>query len=326
MFQSSRRLYPQRVWYVLQCPHLTDILRMLISSAMRCPPGLRSGRTAPLFDPAMIPRDPSGGPHFAKIPGVMEERHRSLRCFVLLAPLLAVLLAVAPLPADQGTSPQDPQADPSAAFTEEVSVGYVLVPVVVRSGARYIKNLDKGDFRLLVDNRPVSIESFEYRSEAPASVMVLQDLSGSMEGKSLDLSREAVCFFLGKALPGDEYAIATFASGSTQVEVPFTSELPALQEAVRLWKAWGTTALHDAVTTVPNLSQSGKNPKRFAILLTDGVDNASKITPERARELVRQAQVPVYVLGMSTGDPFEITEEGKKIYRYADVLNLLATT
>jgi Ca-activated chloride channel family protein len=241
--------------------------------------------------------------------------------------LLLVLLLVAPLPADQGLSTETPPAeDPTAGFTEEVSVGYVLVPVVVRSGARYVKNLDKGDFQLLVDDRPVAIESFEYRSEAPASVIVLQDLSGSMEGKSLSLSREAVRFFLGKALPGDELALATFASGSTQVEVPFTSELATVQESVRLWKGWGTTALHDAVTTVPDLSATGKNPKRFAILITDGVDNASKIVPERARELVRQAQVPVYVLGMATGDPFQITEEGKKIYRYADVLNLLATT
>jgi Ca-activated chloride channel homolog len=258
----------------------------------------------------------------------MEKRRRPLRCFASLASLLAMVLLVAPLPADQGA----PQAaapegeEPSAGFTEEVSVGYVLVPVVVRSGARYIKNLDKNDFKLLVDDRPIAIESFEYRSEAPASVLVLQDLSGSMEGTSLTLSREAVRFFLGKALPGDEFALATFASGSTQVEVPFTSELATLQESVRLWKGWGTTALHDAVTTVPGLSQTGKNPKRFAILLTDGVDNASKIAPERARELVRQAQVPVYVLGMSTGNPFDLSDEGKKVYRYADVLNLLATT
>ena len=253
----------------------------------------------------------------------MNERRRSLRCLFWLAPLLGVLLTVAPLPADQETAPEQ---GPSASFTEEVSVGYVLVPVVVRSGARYIKNLDKEDFRLLVDGRQVPIESFEYRLEAPASVIVLQDLSGSMEGKSLELSREAVRFFLDKALPGDEFSIATFASGSTQVEVPFTPELETLRESVRLWKGWGTTALHDAVTTVPGLSQTGKNPKRFTILLTDGVDNASKIPPEQAREIVRQAQVPVYVLGMATGDPFEITEEGKKIYRYADVLNLLATT
>jgi VWFA-related protein len=256
----------------------------------------------------------------------MEERLRFSRCSSWLA-LLLVLLLVAPLPADQGLSTEAPPTeDPTAGFTEEVSVGYVLVPVVVRSGARYVKNLDKGDFRLLVDDRPVAIESFEYRSEAPASIIVLQDLSGSMEGKSLGLSREAVRFFLGKALPGDELALATFASGSTQVEVPFTTDLKTVDESVGLWKAWGTTALHDAVTTVPDLSQSGKNPKRFAILITDGVDNASKIAPEQARDLVRRAQVPFYVLGMATGDPFQITEEGKKIYRYADVLNLLAST
>ena len=246
-----------------------------------------------------------------------------------MAPLLVTSLLLGPAhdgSAWQGQETRPLQEGTSGTFTEEVSVGYVLVPVVVRSGARYIKNLDKDDFRLLIDDRRVPIESFEYRSEAPASVIVLQDLSGSMEGKSLDFSREAVRFFLGKALPGDEYALATFASGSTQVDVPFTSELGAIQEAIRLWKGWGTTALHDAVTTVPALSQSGKNPKRFTILITDGVDNASKIPPERARELVRQAQVPVYVLGMATGDPFQITEEGKKIYRYADVLNLLATT
>jgi VWFA-related protein len=260
----------------------------------------------------------------------MEERRRFLRSLAWLAPLLVVLAMVVPLPADQSAGQPGgqgvPPEEPSAGFTEEVSVGYVLVPVVVRSGARYVKNLDKDDFRLLVDDRSVAIESFEYRSEAPASVIVLQDLSGSMEGKSLELSREAVRFFLGKALPGDELSLATFASGSTQVEVPFTTDLGTVEESIRTWKGWGTTALHDAVTTVPDLSQAGKNPKRFAILITDGVDNASKIAPERARDLVRQAQVPVYVLGMATGDPFEITEEGKKIYRYADVLNLLATT
>jgi Ca-activated chloride channel family protein len=268
------------------------------------------------------------------LPSAMEVRRRSTRRTLRSTPWLILLLiaslVVSPLPADQAADqapqPADPAQEPSAEFTEEVSVSYVLVPVVVRSGARYVKNLDKGDFRLLVDGKQVPIQSFEYRWEAPSSVVVMQDLSGSMEGKSMELSREAVQFFLGKALPGDEFAIATFASGSTQVDVPFTADLSVVREAVGAWKAWGTTALHDAVTTVPGVSQAGKNPKRFAILITDGVDNASRITPERAREIVREAQVPVYVLGVDSGDPFAITEQGKKIFRYADVLNLLATT
>lgn len=247
------------------------------------------------------------------------KRCRFLSAPLIVVPLLAIL-TFGPL------SGQDPQ-DPMSGFTEEVSVGYVLVPVVVRSGAKYVRNLDQEDFRVLVDGRPVRLESFEQRAEAPASVVILQDLSGSMEtGGNIDLSRQVASFFFDKALQGDEFALATFASGNLQVEVPYTSNLGTLREAVKGWKAWGTTALHDAVAAVPTISLQGNNPKRFAILVTDGIDNASRIPPERAREIVRQAQLPFYVIGMDTGSPFEITQEGKKIYRYADVLNLLATT
>jgi Ca-activated chloride channel family protein len=242
------------------------------------------------------------------------------RLFVVFS---CAALAAVPLKAQ---TPQQ-QEPPPATFGEEVAVGYVLVPVVVRSGAGYVKNLEQKDFNVLVDGRRVAVESFEARADAPASVAVFQDLSGSMEnGAKLELSRDVVRFFLDNAMQGDELALATFASGSTQVEVPFTKDLSTVREAVRLWKAWGTTALHDAVALMPQVSAEGHNPKRFAILITDGVDNASQITPEKAREIVREAQLPVYVLGLESGDPYEVSDEGKKLYRYADVLNLLAVT
>jgi Ca-activated chloride channel family protein len=199
------------------------------------------------------------------------------------------------------------------------------VPLVVRSGAGYADRLDEDDFRLLVDGKPVKVDSFERRADAPASIVFLQDLSGSMEGTSLQASQQAVQFFLDKSLKGDEFAIATFASDAGQVEVPYTSEMSVLRESVANWKAWGTTAIHDAVAWVPNISAEGRNPKRFAVLITDGIDNASKFTPEQAREIVRQAQLPVYVIGLGTGNPYELSETGEKIYRYADVLNLLAS-
>jgi len=135
-----------------------------------------------------------------------------------------------------------------------------------------------------------------------------------------------VRYFLDQAKPGDELALATFASGNIQVEVPFTENLSTLREAVGLWEASGTTALHDAVAFMPELSAAGHNPKRFAILITDGVDNASRMTPTEAREMVRKAQLPVYVIGLDSGNPFELNSEGKKVFRYADVLNLLAVS
>jgi Ca-activated chloride channel family protein len=213
----------------------------------------------------------------------------------------------------------------TAQFQDTLAVNNVLVPVMVRTRGGYANHLGIKDFRLLVDGRPVPIESFDQNAEAPTSVIFLQDLSGSMgtEGK-IELSQEVVRYFVNQALPGDEFAVASFASGHGEVEVPFTSDRDALLDAVSRWQGWGTTALHDAVAWIPDISGEGHNSRRFAVLVTDGVDNASTLTPEQAREVVRAAQVPVYVFGLGSGSPYELTAEGKKVYRYADVLNLLA--
>jgi VWFA-related protein len=247
---------------------------------------------------------------------------RAAPVFRALGALLPVIAALPLAGAAPATVPQEP---PVSSFQDEVSVGLVLVPVVVRSGDSYTKDLDREDFRLLVEGKPVTIESFERRSDAPASVVLLQDLSGSMAtGGRLEQSRAVARFFLDKALPGDEFSIATFAGDQLQVEVPFTTELGTLREASDRWEAYGTTALHDAVAHVPQISLAGRNPKRFAVLVTDGVDNASRLTPEQARLVVQQAQLPTYVLGMGSGKPYDLSPEGKRIYRYADVLNMLA--
>ncbi len=39
---------------------------------------------------------------------------------------------------------------------------------------------------------------------------------------------------------------------------------------------------------------------------------------------MRRAELPVYVLGLESGDPFVVDERGEKVYRYADMLNLLS--
>src|ERR1700681_3498098 len=239
--------------------------------------------------------------------------------------LVAGLLPGAALPAGAQAPPA--QEAPTPSFQAEFSVGLVLVPVVVRAGAGFAKNLDSKDFRLLIDGKPVPIESFERRSDAPASVVILQDLSGSMAtGGKLEESRNVVRFFLSQVLPGDEFSLATFASEGLQVDVPFTTNTSTLREAIAGWEAYGTTALHDAVARMPEISLEGHNPKRFAVLVTDGVDNASRLTPEQARAIVQEAQLPTYVLGLEAGNPYELSTAGKKVYRYADVLSLLSAT
>ncbi len=212
-----------------------------------------------------------------------------------------------------------------SAYQEQIEVEWVLVPAVVRKASRFVRGLEQRDFELSVDGRPVAIESFEARADAPVSLIHLQDLSGSMAlGGKIETSRRVLSCFLERTRPGDELALASFAAGKIQVEVPFTSGGEALGEAMSAWRGYGTTALHDAVAWLPDVAVRQRGVRRAAVLITDGADNASVLSPAQARALVRRARLPVYVLGLSAGSPFDLDPEGRKRHRYADLLNLLA--
>lgn len=223
---------------------------------------------------------------------------------LLTAPALVAAQPAAPAPpavAEPGTETEEGAAaeEPVGTFSEEVSVSWVLVPVLVTSGEGYETRLSRDDFHLYVDDDPVPIADFEAGAWAPISLVFLQDLSGSMaNADKLTGSRRALAHVLARARPFDEFALASFAGELTQVEVPFTREEQVLAEAMERWEAYGTTALHDAVAWIPEITAEGRYPKRAVLLLSDGVDNASAIEPERARDIVRRAQLPVYVIGL----------------------------
>ena len=244
-----------------------------------------------------------------------------------VAPRLRAFLALAAglLALETGLVPRLPQEPQTPQFQDEVSVGLVLVPVVVRSGAGYAKSLDQKDFQLRIEGKTVPIESFERRSDAPASVILLQDLSGSMaSGGKLAQSQQALRFFLDKSLPGDEFSIATFAGGIFEVEVPFTKNQAALREASERWEAYGTTTLHDAVARMPADLARGAQPE--AVRPADHRRRRQRQPPDpRAGAGGRPARPssPPTCWGWARATPTSCPE-GKKIYRYADVLSLLA--
>jgi Ca-activated chloride channel family protein len=210
-------------------------------------------------------------------------------------------------------------------FRDKVSVAYILVPVIARSPLGYVQDLAAEDFQLEVDGQPIEFESFEVGSTAPVSVLFLQDLSGSMaNADKLRLSRLAIERLLSVAKTSDQFALASFADGSLTLDIPYSNDPDLIDKAMPQWRPYGVTALHDAVSGLPDLTRNRQSSKRAAILITDGADNASELSPSEARLKVRQAELPVYVLGLSTGSPNILDRDGKKLHRYADVLNLLA--
>jgi len=210
-----------------------------------------------------------------------------------------------------------------AGFVDEVSVGYVLVPVAVRSPDGFVSDLESGDFTLEVDGKRVVVDSFERGGEAPVSLAFLQDLSGSMAlGGKLDESVGLLQCLLENSRQQDHFALAAFAGRQVGVEVPFSEERGPILEAAAAWRAYGVTALHDAVARIPELASSRQRPNVVAVLITDGAENASHLTSDEAREIVRQARIPVYVLGFERAGGSPAGAQGAE--HYSGVLRRLA--
>ena len=70
--------------------------------------------------------------------------------------------------------------------------------------------------------------------------------------------------------------------------------LPRVLETIR---PWSTTALYDMVLRVPEVLEKARHHRRAAILLTDGVDNASEITADEAMAVEREGHAVRVVEG-----------------------------
>lgn len=210
-------------------------------------------------------------------------------------------------------------------FTDSVAVRWVLVPVIVKADGRYLQDLEQKDFTLRIDGKRVPIASFDTADDAKVSLTYLQDVSGSIgNGGKLKTSRALLSHLARHLRPPDDVAIALFGSGSVRIQLPRTQELSTLSTAAGQWKPWGITALYDAVAWLPDLTPPQPHAKSVAVLVTDGDDNASQISDGEARRLLRQAQLPVYVLGLASGRPLARHRDGRQVHSFDDLLQRLA--
>jgi Ca-activated chloride channel homolog len=229
--------------------------------------------------------------------------------------VLAVCLAV--------SSVAIAQEPPAQTFNETVSVGYVMIPftALARNGAP-VTNLRAKDVTLFVDGARVRTDMFEESMNAPVSFTILLDASGSMAlaGK-MEAARAAVSTLLAHKKKGDDYALYVFAESEAYEVVPFTEDGDAIRRALFDVKPYGKTAFFDALATMPDRSELGKNPTRAIILLSDGIDNASRHTRESLARIFEGSSVPIYPLGLR--DPAELKPHQTVPYEELSDLELL---
>jgi VWFA-related protein len=177
-----------------------------------------------------------------------------------------------------------------------VDSNLVLIPVTVTDPMnRFVTGLEKENFRVFENNKEQVIVQFS-SEDAPLSVGVIFDCSGSM-GQKLQKSRQAVAQFFKTANPEDEFFLVTFADDTKLVQ-PFTTNLEEIQNRLTFTTSKGETALLDAVYMGLHEMKKAKNPRKALLLITDGGDNNSRYTQTEIKNLVREADVQIYAMGI----------------------------
>jgi Ca-activated chloride channel homolog len=196
---------------------------------------------------------------------------------------------------------QQPKPGSSAAYTlhrdaEEV----VLNCTVLDNKGELVSDLTRSDFKVFEDKAPQTVISLLHQ-DTPVSIGLLVDDSGSMRTKRAAVA--AAALDLVKASnPQDETFVINF-SDQAYLDQDFTSDLDKLENALSHQSLSGGTALYDTVVgAADKMERSATRPRRVLIVITDGDDNASKLSVEDAIHRVQDMQGPIiYSIGVLFG-------------------------
>ena len=175
----------------------------------------------------------------------------------------------------------------------------VQIPVTVTDPIdRPIEGLRKEDFRLFEDDVEQKI-IYLSGEDAPASVGLIFDASGSMRAK-METSVAAVDQFFRTTLPGDEFLLVRFSDKPVLI-TGFTDDTHEISGWLHSIRAGGWTALHDAIYLGIHKMKAAKNSRKALFILSDGGDNNSRYSAPEIRDLVREADVRIYSIGLLLG-------------------------
>jgi len=176
-------------------------------------------------------------------------------------------------------------AQESTVFKAGVSL--VHVDAEVTDGTRPLTGFHKEDFQILDEGAPQTILYFS-QEETPLDLILLFDLSGSMEPKLEKLAVSAHAA-LAQLRPDDRVAVMTFTTKSTLVE-PFTTDKQAVEEAINqhvLGRARGGThilrAVNDAAVYFLKFPRSDR--RRAVLIVSDNHGQPSGHTNTVVRTL-----------------------------------------
>ncbi|HUX46218.1 MAG TPA: VWA domain-containing protein [Terracidiphilus sp.] len=186
-----------------------------------------------------------------------------------------------------------------------MNVDLVLVPVTVTDPMnRLVTGLEREDFQVYENNSRQKITSFA-AEDAPVSIGIIFDLSGSMTSK-LIRARDSILQFIKTANPEDEFFVIGFNDRPELIE-DFTSSVEQIEARLATVRSGHRTALLDAIYYGVEKMRDARHQRKALLVVSDGGDNRSRYTEGEVRSQVRESDVEIYSIGIF--DPYAATPE-----------------
>jgi Ca-activated chloride channel family protein len=196
-----------------------------------------------------------------------------------------------------------------AAFRADSTLVLVPVTVVDRRGS-IVNGLASDAFTLTEDGVRQQIRSFS-EEDAPVSMGIVLDLSGSMKGV-LGAAKESLRALMKDANPADEAFLNTV-STRPRAYSGFTHDFDEVLGRIAGENAGGDTALIDAIYESLQELRSGVHTRKALLVISDGMDNHSRYSREELLRLAAESDAQIYTMAVGnapiTSKPIALMEE-----------------
>jgi VWFA-related protein len=210
-------------------------------------------------------------------------------------------------------TPMFPQQKPAEDLPPSISVNVDIVNILATVHDKHgglIGNLNKDDFTVLEDGKPQTIKYFARETDVPLTIGLLVDVSASQRNL-IDIERRAAHQFFTEVLrKKDEAFLISFGEQSELLQ-DYTNSPRLLQEGLnQLRVSSGVsgigpgpvptigqprgTVLYDAVYLAAHEKLRPEVGRKVLVLITDGIDEGSKLRVRDAIEAAQKADAVIY--------------------------------
>lgn len=188
----------------------------------------------------------------------------------------------------------------------DVDVVNVLCTVSDKRGA-LITDLGKDDFDIRENGHRQKIRYFARETDLPLTIAMLMDVSGSVR-EAIPAERVAAERFFDQVIRPTDHALLLGFSSTMVLWQDFTSSTEKLRGALEalhavpfrglppLGQPMPGTLLYDAVYQTAMLKLKGVPGRKMILIVSDGLDNGSRMHSEEALDAVQSTNTIVYAI------------------------------